>query len=47
MVMVLNGKHRKERGCVLSKNKYEQYATVQLQSDLSIVKCDYDDICAV
>ena len=46
-VMILRGTHKKERGCILSKNKYEQMATVQLEDNLSIVQCDYNDICAI
>ena len=47
LVVVLRGKYKKERGCILTKNKKEQIASVQLEDNLSIIQCDYDDICAI
>ena len=47
LVMVLRGKYKKERGCILTKSKKEQCASVQLEDNLSIIQCDYDDICAI
>merc|ERR1712228_995847 len=47
LVMILRGKYKKERGCILIKHKKKQYASVQLEDNLSIIQCDYDDICAI
>eukprot|EP01083_Nonionella_stella_P011081 31527_1 len=46
-VMILRGVNKNERGSILTKNKHKQCASVQLEHNLSIVNCDYDDICAI
>lgn len=46
-ITILRGDNKNEKALVLTKNKMEHCATVQLQHDLSIVKCHFDDICAI